>query len=173
MNIVLIGYRCSGKTAVGGALAKGLGRRFVDTDMEIEEYARSSIDQLVARYGWDYFREIEEKVIKRACEKERLVIATGGGAIIRKANRTSLKRNGWVVWLKGNTEVLKGRMKKEASMGKLRPSLTGLDALGEIERVMESRQRFYEGMADLIVDTTERDVPQVVSIIEDTLGDTE
>lgn len=170
MNIVLIGYRCSGKTAVGRALAKGLGCRFVDTDMEIEVYVRTSIDQLIARYGWDYFREIEEKVIKRVSGKDRLVIAAGGGSIMRKTNRTFLKRKGWVVWLQGHIEVLKKRMKKEESEGKLRPPLTGPDALGEIEQVMKSRQKLYEGMADLIVDTTDSDIPQVVNIIDSALA---
>lgn len=166
MNIVLIGYRCSGKTTVGRALAKTLGRQFVDTDGAIEEYARTSIEHLVAGYGWDCFREVEERVLKRVCGKDNLVIATGGGAIVREVNRTAFKRNGWVVWLQGKIEVLKRRMKKEESMGKLRPSLTGPNPFSEIEKVMESRQRLYKGMADLIVDTTEADICQVVGIIQ-------
>jgi shikimate kinase len=94
LNIILIGYRCSGKTTVGRALARALGRQFVDTDRTIEEYARTSIEQLVAGYGWDCFRQIEEWVIKRVCGKDNLVIPTGGGAIMREANRMTLKRNG-------------------------------------------------------------------------------
>ena len=165
MNIVLIGYRCSGKTTVGKALAKALGRQFVDTDRAIEECARISIDQLVARFGWDCFREIEESVIKKVCLKDRLVIATGGGAIVREANRTTLKRNGWVVWLEGKIEVLKTRMRTQERFGKPRPSFREMDPFSEIEQVMESRQRLYEGMADLIADTTEADIGQVVRII--------
>jgi len=171
LNVVLIGYRCSGKTTVGRALAKVLGRQCVDTDMAIEEYARTSLHKLVDGYGWDCFRQIEERVIKRICGKDNLVIATGGGAIVREVNRMALKRNGWVVWLEGKVEVLKKRMRIEETVGKSRPSLREMDSFNEIEQVMESRRRLYEGMADLIVDTTEADVRQVVDIIQGTLLD--
>ena len=78
MNIVLTGYRCSGKTSVGKILAKKLGRKFLDTDELIEEHSGCPIDKIIRSRGWNYFREIEKAVIKKAVREDNLVMATGG-----------------------------------------------------------------------------------------------
>ena len=94
MNIVLIGYRCSGKTGVGKILACKLEKYFVDIDSLIEKRAGCSIKGLVSKSGWDHFRMIEKKMIERVSKKGNLIIATGGGAVMDKENIKNLKRNG-------------------------------------------------------------------------------
>jgi len=165
MNIVLIGYRCSGKTAVGKILARELGRNFLDTDVLIEENAGCSIETVVSRRGWDHFREIEKRLIKEVCRKDNLVIATGGGVVMDEENVKNLKRNGWIVWLNGKAEALKDRMDREQRSGKIRPSLTGADPLEEIKQVLDVRTPLYERTATLVVDTSTLSLREVSALI--------
>ena len=154
MNIVLIGYRCSGKTIVGRILAHELGMDFVDTDVLIEEDAEESIEGIISTKGWDHFRNIEKKVIEQTSEKDNQVIATGGGVVINQENVKALKKDGWVVWLDAEPNILKERMEKEQQSGNIRPSLTGVDPLAEIEDVMNTRKSMYQETGDFVVDTT-------------------
>lgn len=164
MNIALIGYRCSGKTAVGKILARRLGRDFLDTDRLIEEEAGSSIQSFVRVRGWDYFRELEKSVIEKVTARDNLVIGTGGGVVTDEENVKNLKRNGWVVWLKADAATIKDRMRKEQQSGKIRPSLTGSDPLEEIGHVLNSRTPLYENAADLVVDTAARSPREVADL---------
>lgn len=165
MNIVLIGYRCSGKTEVGKILASELGRDFLDTDSLIEKNMGCSIESIVSSRGWDHFREIEKGVIREVSRKDNLVVATGGGVVMDKENVKELKRNGWIVWLNGNVEIFKERMDKEQVSGRIRPSLTGGDPLREIGEVLRMRKPLYQEAYDLPVDTTTLSVKQVAAII--------
>jgi shikimate kinase len=165
MNIVLIGYRCSGKTVVGKTLARELGRAFLDTDALIEENAGRSIEAMISRKGWEYFRETEKRVAEDVSRRDNLVIATGGGIVMDEQNVKNLKQNGWVVWLKGKPNVLKERMAKEQGSGRLRPSLTGADPLEEIKEVLSTRKPFYERAGDLVVDTSSLSIRDVAALI--------
>jgi shikimate kinase len=154
MNIVLIGYRCSGKTAVGQTLADILAKDFIDTDILIEENTGSAIETIIAEKGWRHFREIEKKMIAEVSEKTNQVIATGGGAVMDPDNVTCLKTNGWIVWLNGRPGVLADRMAMDQRRGKVRPSLTGVDPLKEITTLLPVRALFYEQASDFRVDTS-------------------
>ena len=165
MNIVLIGYRCSGKTAVGRILAHELGMGFVDTDRLIEEDAGESIESIISTKSWDHFRKLEREVIEKIPEKAHHIIATGGGVVINQENVKALKKNGWVVWLDAEPSVLKERMDKEQRSGYNRPSLTGVDPLSEIEEVMNTRRPMYQDAGDFMVDTTRLSQPEVVALI--------
>ena len=154
MNIVLIGYRCSGKTEVGKILAEKLEKDFLDTDELLEGNAGCSIETIISKDGWDHFREIEKNMIKEVSRKDNLIIATGGGVVMDERNIKNLKRNGWIVWLNAKREVLKKRMDKEEKLGKIRPSLTGEDPLEEIKQVLDFRIPLYEKAAAFVVDTS-------------------
>ncbi|MBW2206369.1 MAG: shikimate kinase [Deltaproteobacteria bacterium] len=169
MNIVLIGYRCSGKTEVGKILARELGKDFLDTDTLIEENAGSSIDQIVSREGWDHFRKIEKGLIEEISHRDNLVVATGGGVVMDEDNVKNLKRKGLLIWLKGDAEVLKERMIKDQRSEKIRPSLTGTDPLEEITRVLSIRMPLYEKAETLTVDTGTLSIREVASLIMETL----
>jgi shikimate kinase len=165
MNIVLIGYRCSGKTEVGKILARELEKDFLDTDELIEDNAGCSIEAIISRDGWNHFREIEKSLIEKVSRRNNLIIATGGGVVIDENNVKNLKKNAWIVWLNGESEVLRERMDKEQRSGKIRPSLTGEDPLEEIKQVMDVRIPLYEKAANLVVNTSTVTPEEVAALI--------
>jgi shikimate kinase len=167
MNVVLIGYRCSGKTEVGKALAEKMNRLFLDTDGLMEQRSGSTIEAMVATRGWDHFRDRERKMVAEISQRSHLVIATGGGVVLDGENVRNLKRNGWLVWLKAPARVLRERMAKDRCQGKGRPSLTDADPLDEIEAVLKQREPYYDRASDWAVDTSELDIAQVTSLILD------
>ena len=165
MNIVLIGYRCSGKTEVGKILAWKLGMEFIDTDRLIEEDTGCSIESIISEKGWDHFRNIERKMIEEVSERDNLAIATGGGVVMDGNNVKNLNRNGFIVWLKGNAEVLKERMEKEQRSGNIRPSLTGVDPIEEINQVLDVRTPLYRQTGNLMVDTSLLSIEEVADAV--------
>jgi len=169
MNIVLIGYRCSGKTEVGKILARELEKDFFDTDELIEDNAGCSIETIISRDGWDHFREIEKSLIEEVSRRNNLIIATGGGVVMDEDNVKNLKENAWIVWLNGESEVLGERMDKEQRSGKIRPSLTGEDPLEEIKQVLDVRIPFYKKAANFVVDTSNRTLEKVAASITNNL----
>jgi len=153
MNLILIGYRCSGKTSVGKIVAKRTGMGFYDTDDMIVKKTGRSIEEIVEREGWDRFREIERDVVREASELENAVIATGGGVVIDEENVKNLKENGYIVWLEGDTDILMDRMEKDREAGSARPSLTGIDPAAETRNVLEMRTPLYRKAADFVINT--------------------
>ncbi len=85
-NIYLTGFRASGKTTLGIAIARQSGFVFLDTDHKIQEEAGMSIEDIVCRHGWDYFRDLEENILAQTAFSSGLVVATGGGAVLRQSN---------------------------------------------------------------------------------------
>lgn len=164
-NIVLVGYRCSGKTSVGKHVAQELERNFFDTDAWIEQKARCSIETIVSRHGWECFRSIEKELIKELSRGVELVIATGGGVVMDEENVRNLKRTGQIVWLTAGAEALKQRMLTDQRSGKFRPSLTGVDPLEEVTRVLSARDSYYQKASDLVVDTTSLFPREVATLI--------
>ena len=169
MNIVLVGYRCSGKTTVGEILASELGRDFLDTDVMIEQNAGCSIEKIISRDGWDYFRGLEKGLIEEVSERDNLVIAAGGGVVMDGDNVNNLKRNGLVVWLKGDARVIKERMDKDQKSGKRRPSLTGSGPLEEIEGLLRIRNSLYQQAGNIKVDTAPLSIREVADHIMNAL----
>ncbi|MCG2777724.1 MAG: shikimate kinase [Pseudomonadota bacterium] len=165
MNIVLIGYRCSGKTTVGKLLARDLEREFLDTDRLIEEKIGLSIHSYVSQNGWRDFRRVEREVVEEIASKDNVVIATGGGAVIDQENVRNLRKNGWVVWLDTNTPVIRDRMKKGQKSGEWRPSLSGADPLKESAEILNERMPVYERASDYRVDTNGQNPEEVAQAI--------
>lgn len=165
MNIVLIGYRGSGKSTVGRRLAARLQRRFVDIDDLIEAHQNSRISAIVKLRGWEHFRIIEKKVIEEISNEDHLVIAPGGGVVLDAENVRMLKKNGLVVWLKADGKVLRTRMDQDPRTFIRRPSLTGKGTSEELDEVMASREPFYERAAEVQLDVSALDVEAVVERI--------
>ncbi len=165
MNIVLIGYRAAGKTTVGRKLSASLGRIFVDTDDLIEERQGTQIGEIVRFHGWDYFRAIEKKIVSDVSNHNNLVIAAGGGVVLEPENVKALKRNGFIVWLKADAQVLYHRMAKDLRTVTGRPSLTGKGALEEIKEVLALREGFYQNASEAQVDTSALHVERVVEAV--------
>jgi shikimate kinase len=153
VNIVLTGYRCSGKTTVGEILAGDLGRRFVDTDRVVEEKIGNSIQGYVSINGWGKFREVERQIVTDIASEDNLIIATGGGVVTEPENMTNLRKNGWVVWLQVDPETIRDRMDKDVHTVAARPSLSGEGSLNEIEEVLKERSELYAGSSDYCLST--------------------
>jgi len=146
---ILIGYRGSGKTTVGKILAERLGWVFLDADAVLEERAGKSIRAIFAEDGERSFRELESRILAELCTRSQVVLATGGGVILREANREALK-SGFVVWLTASPGALWSRIEADSSTAERRPSLAG-GGLPEIERLLVIREPLYQSCADLTI----------------------
>jgi shikimate kinase len=154
MNIVLIGYRGSGKSSIGKRLASNLWMGFVDTDTLIVERAGKSIREIFEAEGEAGFRQREAEVIAEVAARDNHVIAAGGGAILRAENVAAMKKNGKVVWLKATPEVLYQHIQADAQTTATRPNLTAAGGLEEVKMVLEKRTPLYEAAADVCFEVT-------------------
>jgi shikimate kinase len=153
MNIYLIGYRCCGKTSVGKALSKLLDRPFLDTDARVVEKAGMTISDIVAKSGWEAFRDMENSVIEETSFMDHFVIATGGGVILNPDNVRNMRNAGRVIWLRVNPETVRTRMAADPETRIQRPGLTRIGSMDEIETVLLTRQPLYEKAGHLALDT--------------------
>ena len=162
MNIVLIGYRGTGKSTVGRLLAARLGRTLVSTDAEIVARAKRAIPEIVAQEGWDYFRDLESDICRELASRDQLVIDTGGGAILRPQNVEALKQSGRLFWLTASVETIATRIGGDNQ----RPSLTGTKSfVDEVEDVLRERTPKYQAAADHVVATDDRSIDQLVEML--------
>ena len=106
MNLILIGYRCTGKTTIGEILAEKLGWPLVDTDTLVQERAGRSIQEIVAEGGWPDFRRREREIIADVAARDRQVISAGGGAVLDEENARALRAGGRVVLLTASPETI-------------------------------------------------------------------
>lgn len=157
MNIILIGFMGTGKSAVGKRLAKRLGWPFVDVDHLIEDSIGMSIPRIFSEKGEAIFRRIENRCISRVVRQRQQVIATGGGAFIDPENRARLKENGLVVCLTAQPQDILSRVGRKVDS---RPLLQGTpNPLSRIKALLHERSHAY-AQADLTVDTTGLSVEQ-------------
>jgi shikimate kinase len=160
-NLVLIGYRATGKTAVGTRLAEILGRPFVDLDQVLVQEAGRPIADIVAASGWAEFRRLEKELVQRWRHTRGRVLATGGGVVLDPENIAALKENGIIVWLVADPNTIQARLAHDLPRDVNRPSLTGSDTIREVEEVLAARKPLYEAAAQIIVDTASLNVAQV------------
>jgi shikimate kinase len=150
MNLVLIGYRGTGKSTVAKLLATQLGMEVVSLDQEIVRHAGRSIPEIVAAHGWPHFRDIESEITKRFSERDNLIIDAGGGVILREQNVHNLRRSGILFWLRASVPVIVARIEG----GTDRPALTaGKSFTEEVEDVLRERTPLYEAAAHHQIDT--------------------
>ena len=158
MNIILIGYRGTGKTVVGKLLAEKLDRELVDMDARIGEKAGRTIPEIVEEHGWERFRDLESEVVEEVAGKDNCVIDTGGGVILRPRNVEELKKRGVLFWLRADEETIAERI----GAGKHRPSLTGKKSfLEEIHEVLAVRTPLYEAACDHQLDASTRNPEEI------------
>ena len=152
MNIALIGYRGSGKSAVGKLLAARLGMAFCDTDELIVAQAGKTIREIFAAGGEPAFRALERDAVAQAAAQDNTVIAAGGGVVLDPANVAALKRNAKIVWLSAPAEVLYQRITADITSQHTRPNLTASGGLEEVKRLLALRTPLYQSTADITVD---------------------
>jgi len=164
MNIVLIGYRGTGKSTVGKVVAARVGRELISTDAEIVRRAKQSVPDIVAQRGWDHFRDLESEVCRDLAGRDQLVVDTGGGAILRPQNVEMLKRNGILFWLTATVETIAKRIGGDTQ----RPSLTGAKSfVEEIQDGLLERTPKYKAAAHHVIET---DGHSIAEIVDEILG---
>jgi shikimate kinase len=168
MNVVLIGYRGSGKSTVAKLLAAALEMPRVCLDDEIVQRAGKRIAEIVSAHGWEHFRDLESEVVRSFAEKDGWIIDAGGGVILRQENVGKLRKNGTLIWLTAPPSVLSGRIHGDSE----RPALTqGKTFLEEVEEVLEERLPLYRAAAHRTIDTAEFTPEEVCRQIQEMLAD--
>ena len=150
MNVVLIGYRGTGKSTVARLLAERLGMEVVSLDQEIVREAGRPIPAIVAEHGWPYFRDLEASVTKRVSARDNIIVDSGGGVILRDDNVAHLRHHGTLFWLRASVAAIVARIEGGAE----RPALTaGKSFTEEVEDVLRDRTPRYQAAAHHQIDT--------------------
>lgn len=167
MNLILIGYRGTGKSVVGRIVAQRLKMSYVGMDARIVERAGISIPEIVERQGWPGFRDLESELAAELAHQDNLVIDTGGGVIERSENIAALKVSGRIVWLTASVETIVARIQDDTQ----RPALVeGKTFTEEVAEVLEARTAKYKNASQYQVSTDdltpEQVAEQVIAIWE-------
>jgi len=162
MNIVLIGYRGTGKSIVGRHLSERLGMPCIGMDAEIVKKAGMSIPEIVEKDGWPVFRDIESEEVRRLTRLDNIIVDTGGGVIERAENIEVLQRNSQIFWLKASADKIVSRIQG----GTQRPALTaGKTFTEEVVEILKQRTPKYKKAAQYEIDTDELTPEQVADRI--------
>ncbi|MDH5518147.1 MAG: shikimate kinase AroK [Gammaproteobacteria bacterium] len=160
-NIFLIGPMGAGKTTVGRVLAQKLSLTFIDSDHEIENHTGVDIPLIFEKEGEQGFRKREAEIIDELTSKHNIVLATGGGAVIREDNRQHLINRGLVIYLQADIKHLLRRTRKDRN----RPLLQGTDPEKKLRQIMQEREAFYLQTADHVIDTGKHSVQAIINQI--------
>ena len=156
-SVFIVGMMGSGKSTVGRRLADLMGLDFVDADSVIEERAGADISWIFDVEGEDGFRQREEQVLDALSQRPGIVLATGGGAVLREVNRRRLHERGVVVYLRGSVDIIVARTRQD----RRRPLLQGVDAQQRLADLLEQRRPLYQEVAHLAVDTDDGSAQRV------------
>jgi shikimate kinase len=160
-NILLIGMPGSGKSTVGRGLARRLGLSFIDADEEIVARTGVPIATIFEVEGEEGFRTREAHILAELCARSGLVIATGGGVILRTENRQVLQQRGVVVYLHSSLEHLRQRTHRDTR----RPLLQTANPEAVLAALMEKREPIYRELADVVVETGRQSVGKLAQEI--------
>lgn len=164
-NLFLIGYRGTGKTTIGKAIAKELKTNFIDVDEEIVKITGKKIPEIFALEGEKEFRKYETQALIHSINKEtkHKVISCGGGIITKKRNLSLLKNNGIVFLLTSDPKTIFNRIYKD----KNRPALTDKDPFEEIVHMLKKREKLYKKAKDYEIDTSKESINECAKKIMD------
>lgn len=160
-HVALVGLPGSGKSTVGRQLARRLGRPFMDTDQVIEQRVGLSIREFFEREGEESFRDLEESVIDELTLGEPCVLSTGGGAVLRLANRQHLKQRTQAVYLHSAPEEVFRRLRHDRN----RPLLQVPDPLARLRELYALRDPLYRESARFVVETGRPSVAALVNMV--------
>ena len=168
-NIFLVGMMGAGKTTIGKALARHLGRAFVDSDRVLAERTGVAVATIFEIEGEEGFRRRERAIIAELAEGEDHVVATGGGSILAEENRRAMRAAGTVVFLRARVESLWERTRHDTS----RPLLATPDPRGKLQALLAEREPLYHEAAHVVVDTGSQSTQTVVKRIAAALASRE
>jgi shikimate kinase len=160
-NIYLIGLMGAGKTTIGRQLARALQLPFYDSDKAIEESTGVDIPTIFEFEGEEGFRNREQKMIQQLTALSGIVLATGGGAVLRTENRQCLQENGFVVYLYCSVDKILERTKRDTQ----RPLLKSDDPRARVEQLYAERESLYKSCANFEVNTGDLQSKSVVKAI--------
>ena len=160
-SLALVGMPGCGKSTVGRHLARQLAWRFVDSDHEIEHRIGGSIRTYFERQGEAAFRDLEQQTIAALSGQAGTVLATGGGTVLREANRQALRQGGKVVYLRSSPEELFRRLRHDTQ----RPLLQVKDPLKRLRDLYRERDPLYRDAADYVIETGRPSVHNLVNMI--------
>jgi shikimate kinase len=160
-TISLVGMPGGGKSTVGRHLARSLSLRFFDADVEIERRIGCSIRVFFEREGEASFRDIEQLVVAELCGRSGAVLATGGGTVIREANRDALRATTTVVYLRSTPEELFRRLRHDMH----RPLLQVADPMRKLRDLYAERDPLYRRTAHFIIETGRPSVHTLVNMV--------
>jgi shikimate kinase len=163
--IFLIGYRGTGKSSAAREIARRLNFDWVDADDEIERRTGKTIAAIFAEEGETAFRDLEAVIVQELSRRRRAVIALGGGAVLREANRQVIRAAGTVVWLTASVDTILQRLAADEATSHRRPNLTSSGGRSEVETVLAARTQIYRQCATLIVDTERKTAAEVADDI--------
>lgn len=164
-SIFLVGPMGAGKSTVGRFLAERLGYEFVDSDHEIEARTGVTIPMIFDIEGEAGFRQREATVIDELTQQPNIILATGGGAVLRESNRRHLRSRGFVIYLRSSVESLVQRTKNDRN----RPLLQTDNPEAVLRDLLEQRDPLYLEVADLVIETQQVSIFRVVKHIQDEL----
>lgn len=159
--LALVGMPGCGKSTVGRHLARQLGWRFVDSDHEIEVAIGGPIRVFFEQQGEAAFRDIEQQTIAAVCGQTSMVLATGGGAVMREPNRRALREHGQVIYLRSSPEELFRRLRHDTH----RPLLQVKDPLRRLRELYRERDPLYRETAHFVIETGRPSVPTLVNMV--------
>jgi len=160
-NVILVGLMGAGKTTVGRAVARRLGRQFYDSDHEIEARTGVRIPVIFEHEGEDGFRQREAHTIDELTQRSGIVLATGGGAVLRAENRERIKSRGTVVYLRATPHDLWLRTRRD----KNRPLLQTADPRARLEQLFQERDALYRECATFVIETGRPSVNALVNMV--------
>ena len=153
-NVVLIGYRGSGKTSVGRLVAQKLKFGFVDCDLLAVDQAGMDISAYVAANGWPAFRRMETQILQDRMWRAKTVVATGGGAVLSSYARSMFQRHPFTAWLAVCPETVVKRIRDDENSTGMRPALGRYKSLAhEVKATLSEREPYYAACADFKIDT--------------------
>ena len=162
MNIVLIGYRGTGKSVVGELLAQKLNMETISMDAEIVKKAGMSIPEFVEQNGWPKFRDLETEVARELAERDNIIVDCGGGVIERPENIPALRTKGAIFWLQASVDIIVSRIADSTE----RPSLVeGKTFTEEVAEVLDRRTSLYSEAAQHTINTDDMTPEQVADSI--------
>jgi shikimate kinase len=166
VNLFLIGYRGSGKSAVGELVARRLNWPFTDLDELVERRTSRKITDIFKDEGEPAFRQYEKEALESIRRTKHQVIALGGGALTYPDVRVLVKKMGKAVWLQAPPAILHARIQRDVKMGKVRPDLKPGGGLPEIEAALAEREGIYKAAATHAIDVTTASPEDVADSIE-------
>ena len=162
-NIILVGPMGAGKTTIGKQLAQHYGRDFYDSDREIEKHTGANIPLIFELEGEEGFRKREKNILIELTQKQDIVLATGGGVVLDPDNRALLTKHGFVIYLNAPLTQLFNRTSKDRN----RPLLQTENPRKKLEEIMATRDPLYREVADIVIETDDKPVRNVVKNLTD------